>query len=79
MVRGQGEGLAQGTTLGPLANPRRRAAMQQMTEDAIAQGAKVLTGGARHDHRCPPALPCACDAAVASAAGNASKVPRQRR
>ena len=42
-----GEGLAQGTTLGPLANPRRLAAMQQFTEDAIAQGAKVLAGGER--------------------------------
>ena len=42
-----GEGLAQGTTLGPLANPRRLAAMQQFTEDAIAQGAKVLVGGER--------------------------------
>jgi succinate-semialdehyde dehydrogenase/glutarate-semialdehyde dehydrogenase len=42
-----GEGLAQGTTLGPLANPRRLTAMQQFTEDAIAQGAKVLAGGER--------------------------------
>jgi succinate-semialdehyde dehydrogenase/glutarate-semialdehyde dehydrogenase len=42
-----GEGLAQGTTLGPLANPRRLAAMKQFTEDAVAQGAKVLTGGER--------------------------------
>jgi succinate-semialdehyde dehydrogenase/glutarate-semialdehyde dehydrogenase len=42
-----GEGLAQGTTLGPLANPRRLTAMQQFTEDAVKQGAKVLAGGER--------------------------------
>jgi succinate-semialdehyde dehydrogenase/glutarate-semialdehyde dehydrogenase len=42
-----GDGLAQGTTLGPLANPRRLTAMQQFTEDAVQQGAKVLAGGER--------------------------------
>ena len=42
-----GEGLAQGTTMGPLANPRRLAAMQQMTENAVKLGAKVLAGGER--------------------------------
>jgi succinate-semialdehyde dehydrogenase/glutarate-semialdehyde dehydrogenase len=42
-----GDGLAQGTTLGPLANPRRLTAMQQFTEDAVRQGAKVLAGGER--------------------------------
>lgn len=42
-----GDGLAQGTTLGPLANPRRLSAMQQFTEDAVKQGAKVLAGGER--------------------------------
>ncbi|HET9978692.1 MAG TPA: NAD-dependent succinate-semialdehyde dehydrogenase, partial [Burkholderiaceae bacterium] len=42
-----GEGLAQGTTMGPLANPRRLAAMQQMTENAVKLGAKVMAGGER--------------------------------
>jgi succinate-semialdehyde dehydrogenase / glutarate-semialdehyde dehydrogenase len=42
-----GEGLAEGTTMGPLANPRRLAAMQQITEDAVKRGAKVATGGER--------------------------------
>lgn len=42
-----GDGLAEGTTMGPLANPRRLTAMQSLTEDAVAQGAKVLAGGAR--------------------------------
>ncbi len=42
-----GDGLAQGTTLGPLANPRRLTAMRQFTDDAIEQGAKVLAGGER--------------------------------
>jgi succinate-semialdehyde dehydrogenase/glutarate-semialdehyde dehydrogenase len=42
-----GEGLTPGTTMGPLANPRRLAAMQQMTENAVQQGAKVLAGGER--------------------------------
>jgi succinate-semialdehyde dehydrogenase / glutarate-semialdehyde dehydrogenase len=39
--------MTQGTTLGPLANPRRLTAMQQFTEDAVKQGAKVLAGGER--------------------------------
>jgi succinate-semialdehyde dehydrogenase/glutarate-semialdehyde dehydrogenase len=42
-----GAGLESGTTMGPLANPRRLAAMQQMTEDAVRQGAKVMAGGER--------------------------------
>jgi succinate-semialdehyde dehydrogenase / glutarate-semialdehyde dehydrogenase len=42
-----GEGLTQGTTMGPLANPRRLAAMQQMTENAVKLGAKVAAGGER--------------------------------
>jgi succinate-semialdehyde dehydrogenase / glutarate-semialdehyde dehydrogenase len=42
-----GEGLAEGTTMGPLANPRRLAAMQQITEDAVKRGAKVAIGGER--------------------------------
>ena len=42
-----GEGLTHGTTMGPLANPRRLAAMQQFTEDAVKQGATVAAGGER--------------------------------
>jgi succinate-semialdehyde dehydrogenase/glutarate-semialdehyde dehydrogenase len=42
-----GDGMAPGTTLGPLANPRRLTAMQQITEDAVQQGAQVLAGGER--------------------------------
>ena len=42
-----GNGLADGTTLGPLANPRRLTAMAQVVSDAAAKGAKVATGGER--------------------------------
>ena len=42
-----GDGLAEGTTLGPLANPRRMAAMAHLMADARAKGATVATGGER--------------------------------
>ena len=42
-----GDGLAEGTTLGPLANPRRVAAMEKMVADARRRGARILTGGER--------------------------------
>jgi succinate-semialdehyde dehydrogenase/glutarate-semialdehyde dehydrogenase len=42
-----GDGLAEGTQMGPLANTRRITAMEAMTADAIQQGAKVLAGGER--------------------------------
>jgi succinate-semialdehyde dehydrogenase/glutarate-semialdehyde dehydrogenase len=42
-----GDGLAEGTTLGPLANPRRLTAMDKVVKDALARGAKVATGGER--------------------------------
>ncbi|GAB2461566.1 NAD-dependent succinate-semialdehyde dehydrogenase [Comamonas humi] len=42
-----GDGLADGTTLGPLANPRRLTAMAQVVNDAAAKGATVATGGER--------------------------------
>ncbi|GAA0752412.1 NAD-dependent succinate-semialdehyde dehydrogenase [Ideonella azotifigens] len=42
-----GDGLADGTTMGPLANPRRLAAMAKITEDALSKGAKVAAGGER--------------------------------
>lgn len=41
------DGLAEGTQMGPLANPRRLAAMAELTEDAVAQGATLLQGGER--------------------------------
>ncbi|MEH3038183.1 MAG: NAD-dependent succinate-semialdehyde dehydrogenase [Sphingomonas adhaesiva] len=42
-----GDGTAEGTQMGPLANPRRLDAMKAFQEDAVARGATVLTGGAR--------------------------------
>jgi succinate-semialdehyde dehydrogenase/glutarate-semialdehyde dehydrogenase len=42
-----GDGLTDGTTMGPLANPRRLSAMAEFQKDAVEKGAKVLTGGAR--------------------------------
>ncbi|MGJ7522857.1 NAD-dependent succinate-semialdehyde dehydrogenase [Variovorax sp. LT1P1] len=42
-----GDGLAEGTTLGPLANDRRLTAMAKVIENAQATGAKVATGGER--------------------------------
>ncbi len=42
-----GDGTAEGVQMGPLANPRRLDAMQAFHEDAVAQGATVLTGGQR--------------------------------
>jgi succinate-semialdehyde dehydrogenase/glutarate-semialdehyde dehydrogenase len=42
-----GDGLAEGTQMGPLANPRRLTAMAEFTKDAVEKGAKVLSGGER--------------------------------
>ncbi|MBV8628760.1 MAG: NAD-dependent succinate-semialdehyde dehydrogenase [Paraburkholderia sp.] len=42
-----GDGLAEGTTLGPLANARRLTAMDKVVENARASGATVATGGER--------------------------------
>jgi succinate-semialdehyde dehydrogenase/glutarate-semialdehyde dehydrogenase len=42
-----GDGLAEGTQMGPLANPRRVTAMAEFTQDAIQRGAEVLAGGER--------------------------------
>lgn len=42
-----GDGLAEGTQMGPLANPRRLTAMASVTEDALQRGARLLTGGQR--------------------------------
>jgi succinate-semialdehyde dehydrogenase/glutarate-semialdehyde dehydrogenase len=42
-----GDGLAEGTTLGPLANPRRLTAMAKVMDDARTKGATIATGGER--------------------------------
>lgn len=42
-----GDGLVEGTTLGPLANSRRISAMAKLLENARATGATVATGGER--------------------------------
>jgi len=42
-----GDGLAEGTNLGPLANSRRVSAMAKVMEDARAKGARIATGGER--------------------------------
>ncbi|MFJ6212771.1 NAD-dependent succinate-semialdehyde dehydrogenase [Streptomyces sp. NPDC092296] len=44
-----GDGLAEGTTMGPLANERRLQAMLRLTADAVSRGAVVRTGGGRPD------------------------------
>lgn len=42
-----GPGLQSGTTMGPLANPRRLAALQALTADAVERGATLVAGGER--------------------------------
>ena len=42
-----GDGLADGTTMGPLANARRVHAMEDLIQDAVSKGARVVTGGRR--------------------------------
>ncbi len=42
-----GNGATEGTTMGPLANPRRVTAMAEFTQDAVKQGATVAHGGER--------------------------------
>src|SRR6185295_7793273 len=42
-----GDGLTDGTQMGPLANSRRIDAMSAFTEDAVKKGAKLLAGGER--------------------------------
>ena len=40
-----GDGLLPSTTLGPVANARRRTAMERLVDDAVAHGATVAAGG----------------------------------
>ncbi len=42
-----GDGLEKGTQMGPLANPRRIAAMEALIGDAVQKGATLETGGHR--------------------------------
>jgi succinate-semialdehyde dehydrogenase/glutarate-semialdehyde dehydrogenase len=42
-----GDGLKDGTTMGPLANARRVTAMDGFVQDAVSNGADLLTGGER--------------------------------
>jgi len=42
-----GNGLDAATTMGPLANPRRPAAIEALVADAVKAGARVAAGGAR--------------------------------
>jgi len=42
-----GDGLQDGTQMGPLANPRRLTAMSEFQADAVQKGAQVLAGGKR--------------------------------
>ncbi len=42
-----GDGLHDGTQMGPLANPRRLTAMAEFTQDALEKGATLLAGGKR--------------------------------
>jgi succinate-semialdehyde dehydrogenase/glutarate-semialdehyde dehydrogenase len=46
-----GNGLEDGTTMGPLANDRRVAAMESLVGDAIQKGGKVRTGGKRSGNK----------------------------
>jgi acyl-CoA reductase-like NAD-dependent aldehyde dehydrogenase len=44
-----GPGMDPVTTMGPLASARRQAAMQPLVDDAVARGARLLTGGRTPD------------------------------
>lgn len=44
-----GDGLDEGVTMGPLANPRRLKAMEELVADAVSRGATVERGGERLD------------------------------
>jgi succinate-semialdehyde dehydrogenase/glutarate-semialdehyde dehydrogenase len=46
-----GDGLEQGTTMGPLANARRLDAMAAIVNDSKSRGGKVVTGGKRRGNQ----------------------------
>ena len=43
-----GDGLLETSHMGPMANPRRPAAIEKFVTDAVSHGGKVHTGGERH-------------------------------
>lgn len=45
-----GDGLDEATELGPLINARQRDRAAQIVDEAVTQGAQILTGGARPSH-----------------------------
>ena len=45
-----GNGLDEGVTMGPMAEPGHQAKALRLTEDAVAKGATLLTGGKRPAH-----------------------------
>lgn len=52
MVKGMsamkiGDGMAEGTTLGPMINAKRVDTLEAMTRDAVEKGARLVTGGER--------------------------------
>src|SRR6202158_973718 len=46
-----GDGLEQGTTMGPLAHARRLDAMQAIVNDSKSRGGKIVTGGKRRGNQ----------------------------
>ncbi|WP_323035914.1 NAD-dependent succinate-semialdehyde dehydrogenase [Pararhodobacter sp.] len=46
-----GNGMDAGVEMGPLANDRRVPALTALVEDAVAKGATLATGGARHGNK----------------------------
>ncbi len=46
-----GPGLQEGVDIGPLVNASTRDKVEQLVDDAVAKGAKVLTGGKRPEGR----------------------------
>jgi succinate-semialdehyde dehydrogenase/glutarate-semialdehyde dehydrogenase len=46
-----GDGLDEGTQMGPLANERRVPAIEALIQDAVERGGKLLTGGSRIGNR----------------------------
>jgi succinate-semialdehyde dehydrogenase/glutarate-semialdehyde dehydrogenase len=46
-----GDGLSEGTQMGPMANARRPEAVAALVEDAVVRGARLLVGGQRQGDR----------------------------
>lgn len=46
-----GNGLEPGTDMGPVANERRLHALQELADDAVAKGARLLAGGGRRGNQ----------------------------